>query len=280
VKKGIIALVILLIAGFSYWYIEFETEENVDKDKLTLYGNVDIRDVVLSFRVPGRISKMLLEEGNKVVKGQVLALLDDDTYAADMAMTEAELNEVIAREANAQRTYLRRAKLITTGAVSQALHDDALAMRDELKARVTTAKARIQKSRIALQDTKLKAPVDGIILTRIEEPGAIVNAGQAVYTLAINNPVWIRAFINEPELGIVTPGQKALIYTDSKPDKPYEGHVGFISPQAEFTPKTVETTQLRTDLVYRIRVVVDNPDRGLLQGMPVTVKLNLGENKQ
>jgi HlyD family secretion protein len=79
--------------------------------------------------------------------------------------------------------------------------------------------------------------------------------------------------VPEPELGLIHPGQPALVVTDSRPDRPYEGQIGFISPVAEFTPKSVETPELRTDLVYRLRVVVDDPDPGLRQGMPVTVRI-------
>ena len=92
--------------------------------------------------------------------------------------------------------------------------------------------------------------------------------------------MWIRAFVSEEGLGLIYPGMPAEIYTDSRKDYAYQGHIGFISPVAEFTPKTVETTQLRTDLVYRLRIIVDNPDWGLRQGMPVTIKLSLRDHKE
>lgn len=96
-----------------------------------------------------------------------------------------------------------------------------------------------------------------------------------MFTLTLTTPVWVRTYVNEPDLGFVQPGMAAAVTTDSAPGRPYRGHVGFISPTAEFTPKAVETRELRTDLVYRLRVIVDNPDGGLRQGMPVTVRLAL-----
>ena len=107
----------------------------------------------------------------------------------------------------------------------------------------------------------------------MREPGAIVAAGATVYTLSLIDPVWIRAYVSEPQLGRIAPGMKVQVFTDSAPGKPYNGQIGYISPVAEFTPKTVETADLRSDLVYRLRVVVTNPDRSLRQGMPVTVRL-------
>jgi HlyD family secretion protein len=145
----------------------------------------------------------------------------------------------------------------------------------EARANLAAAKARLAQTEINLQDTEIHSPADGIILTRVREPGAIVSAGQTVYTLQLLSPVWIRTYVSERDLGRIYQGMPADVYTDSQPAKPFHGQIGFISPVAEFTPKNVETTDLRTELVYRLRVIVDNPDNGLRQGMPVTVKLKL-----
>lgn len=90
-------------------------------------------------------------------------------------------------------------------------------------------------------------------------------------TLSLTRPVWVRAYVDETDLNQSQPGRKVLIYTDGRPDKPYHGQIGFVSPTAEFTPKTVETTDLRTDLVYRLRIIVTDADNTLRQGMPVTI---------
>ena len=102
-------------------------------------------------------------------------------------------------------------------------------------------------------------------------------AGETVFTLTLASPVWDRTYVNERDLGRIRPGLPAEVRTDSAPGKVYRAFIGFISPTAEFTPKIVETRELRTDLVYRLRVVVENPDGGLRQGMPVTASLVLPE---
>jgi HlyD family secretion protein len=193
----------------------------------------------------------------------------------------------------------RAEKLLPTKAIARSEYDAILAKRDEADAKVrrgdetlnlleegarqediaiaraflAEAKANLDRAKTALEDTVLQSPNDGVILTRIEEPGAVVQAGQNVVTLSLKDAVWIYVYVPEPELGKVAPGMKAEIYTDTRRDKPYCGQVGYISPEAEFTPKNVETPQLRTNLVYRIRVIADTPDDGLRQGMPVTVRL-------
>ncbi len=110
------------------------------------------------------------------------------------------------------------------------------------------------------------------MLTRVQEAGAVVQAGATVLTLSLSHPVWVRAYVAEPDLGRIHPGMAMEVVTDSRPGQPYRGQVGYISPRAEFTPRNVETPELRTSLVYRLRVIVDNPDDGLRQGMPVTLR--------
>ena len=141
------------------------------------------------------------------------------------------------------------------------------------KAQLSAAQANFKQAQTALADTVLVCPNDGVLLTRIEEVGAVVREGQIVATLSLKNTVWVYVYIPEHELGNVVEGMSAEIYTDSKPKEPYIGHIGSISPEAEFTPKTVQTLELRTNLVFRVRVIVTNPDGGLRQGMPVTVKI-------
>ena len=130
-----------------------------------------------------------------------------------------------------------------------------------------------RKRWIVLVCALLTAPQDGIVLTRAREAGAIVQAGQTVYTLSLVDPVWLRVYVDEPQLGRIKPGMAVRVRVDAVPDKEFSGRVGFISPAAEFTPKSVETMEVRTSLVYRLRVQVDDPDNVMRQGMPVTVTL-------
>jgi HlyD family secretion protein len=150
----------------------------------------------------------------------------------------------------------------------------------EARSQVRAGQAELLLARTHLKHTQLYAPEPGIIKTRILEPGAVVQPQTPAYTLALSDPVWVRSYVSETDLGRVYPGMKASVVTDTNPGRPYDGWVGFISPVAEFTPKSVETPEVRTALVYRLRVYVKNPDRGLRQGMPVTIHLQLaaGEN--
>jgi HlyD family secretion protein len=124
-----------------------------------------------------------------------------------------------------------------------------------------------------LADTELHAPVDGVVRSRLAEPGEIASPQKAAFTLAITDPKWVRAYISERDLTSIREGMAASVTTDGIPSA-FEGWVGFISPMAEFTPKTVQTEELRSSLVYEVRVFVKDPEDRLRLGMPATVHLN------
>lgn len=320
----ILALVVLGLLGILYYAYTF-WRSNHARDQFVIYGNVDIRQVDLGFRVSGRLARMVFEEGDEVKTGDLVAVLDKAPYEAALAAAQAQMlqaqanydklmhgnrpqeieearasvNEKQATFENAELLYKRQKEQIKVGSTSQQAHDDALARKIEAeaslksakealnlaeegfrnediaagKAALETAKAQLESAKINLEDTEILSPSDGIMLTRVREPGAIVAPLSVVYTLSLHKPVWIRAYVSEPYLGRIKPGMEGLITTDTNPDKPFKAQIGFISPQAEFTPKTVETPELRTDLVYRLRLLTDDPDGKLRQGMPVTVTI-------
>ncbi len=157
-------------------------------------------------------------------------------------------------------------------AQAEAQYEAALAAVDEMKAKLAVAEAARAQAELNLRDTRLVAPSAGIIMTRVLEPGSMVAPGAPVLVLSLREPVWVRAYVDEPCLDRVTPGKRVKVHTDG--GKTYDGTIGFISPQAEFTPKTVETADIRTTLVYRLRVVVEGEGAvSLNQGAPVWVEI-------
>lgn len=276
-KKVIILVFLISAVGLILYFIN---HKKVNNDELVLYGNIEIRQVDLSFRVEGKIAKMLVEEGDKVNKGQLLASLDDATYKSnyDKSVADAQANK--ATSTTASENYQRNIPLCRDNTTSKQECDTLLNNKNATKSLFDASVAASRTAKKNLEDTRVYAPEEGIIMTRIQEPGAVVIPSQPIYTMAKSKPVWVRAYIPEPNLANVKYGMKAKVYTDSVDPKTgehreYTGWVGYISPVAEFTPKTVQTTDLRTDLVYRIRVYVYDIDEFLRQGMPVTVKLDL-----
>ena len=217
----------------------------------------------------------------------------------EIEQAKAQLAQAKANYQNALRYFERQDALRQSNVISKSDYDNALASRDSLKGQVDltqanlnlelagnrvedidSAKAQLDNSKANLAtaeqnltDCLLFAPVDGVIITRAVEPGTIVCTSSVIYSICQNEPVWVRTYVDEWDLGRIYPGMKALVTNDSDPNHPYVGQIGFISPVAEFTPKNVETRELRTDLVYRLRVIIAKPDRYLRQGMPVTLRM-------
>ena len=323
-NKKIILLIVIISAISGYFYYEKQQQAEQMADPV-LYGNVDIRTVNLAFRQTGRLNKMWVDEGDSVVKGELLAQLDNADFInaleiakANLALVNAQLAKVLSGSRSqeieaahqdinrlqsklvlANSTLKRQESLRKTGAASQGALDNAKATfteataelavarqkfsllkegadKDDIAiayAQIEIAKAQVAAAQTILDETKLYAPNNALVQTRILEPGSIVGMNDPVLSLSVRTPVYIRAYVNESLLGNISPGQKMKIYTDSR-ETAYQGHIGFISGTAEFTPKTVETASLRTDLVYRLRILVDGDDVGLNQGQPVTIKLH------
>ncbi len=215
----------------------------------------------------------------------------------EIAQAAATVAERDAALENAMIALERADRLLKSGTGTQKTYDDAVAAKRQAVAQLNSARqnlalmnagyrredieaarAQLASSEAALQiaerqliDSELYAAGDGIVLTRVREAGAIVNGGDTVFVLSLTSPVWIRTYVAETELGRIRPGQDVTIRTDTPSNGIITGRVGFISPTAEFTPKTVETRELRTALVYRVRIVASDTAGVLRQGMPATV---------
>ncbi|MEK6194637.1 MAG: efflux RND transporter periplasmic adaptor subunit [Deltaproteobacteria bacterium] len=319
----IIILVVLVSAVILSvrWFLN--AEGNQSASELRIYGNIDIRKADLAFNEQERIAQVLVEEGDRVTAGQVLARLQTNRLEAQIREIQAKIaaqQEVVkrlvagtrpqeieqaraevaaaqARVKNTMKNYERVSKTSGAGAMSRQALDNARALLDvdqaQLKVKekalnlalegprkediaaakntLKALKASLSLLQIRLSDMALTSPATGVIQNRILEPGEMAGPNRPVVTLALTDPKWVRAYVPEPYLGRINLGMKAKILSDSFPDQTFEGWIGFISPVAEFTPKTVETEDLRTKLVYEVRVFVHDFKDLLRLGMPTTV---------
>lgn len=329
-RPGVVTAAVLalgaVLAGTAWWLSRELPEPDTG---ITLYGTVDVREVHLGFHEVEHVASILVEEGERVVAGQLLASQDDALLRAQAAAAAAEVEaqravvsrlvagsrseevrkaraDVEAAEAglrDATATAARVERLVASGAVDRQRADDTRAAADaararlaalraaldlvvagprqqdidEARARLARAEAELSLVRERLDDTRLRAPHDGIVRERILEPGDLASPERPVLVLALADPVWVRAYAPEPELGRLRDGMPAEVLTDSDPGTRHPGWVGFVSPTAEFTPKSVQTEALRTSLVYQVRVFACNPGGALRLGMPVTVRIPVEE---
>ncbi len=276
VRILIVLVIVMLVAGGIYW--RYALNETMSNDTaLVLYGNVDIREVRLAFNGSEHVSEIMVEEGDRVARGQLLARLHTERLQAARDRAQADVVAARAEEHAAQLSYQRIKSLAGSKLASREDEDEAEAKSLVASAHVAAAKAALVEADQVLKDAELYAPHTGVIRERIVEPGDFVTPQTPVLTLALMEPIWVRSYLPESYLGKIKPGTSAFITTDSYPDKVYEGWVGSISPTAEFTPKNVETPELRTRLVYQMRVYACNPQYELRLGMPATVTIPLDQ---
>lgn len=324
-KVIVMGVSVILALGLGLWWLMGRHKGAADT--LEIYGNIDIRQVELAFDDAGRIQTLVVEEGEPVRPGQLVATLDPIRFQDAVMKARGQVSrerqvlarllagsrpeDIIAARArvagadsdwhNAKLTYHRLAVLLSSHYVSHQAVDNArrsmqaaaaalsadqqaliLAVKGPRKEDIAAARAALQAEQgvlaLALRelaDTKLYAPAAGIVENRILEPGDMATPQTPVFTIALDNPVWARAYIPETELARIEPGMRAYLENQDFPDRRFHGWVGYISPTAEFTPKTVETTALRSQLVYQVRVYACNPTGALRLGMPVTVVIPL-----
>src|ERR1700677_91802 len=333
-KKGllsaIIVLAVLAALAIGVGVGRLWGNSKKDQNRLVLYGNVDLRQVELAFNNSERIAEVLVQEGDKVKRGQILSRLDTSRLKPQTAAAEAEVesqqavvqrlhhgsrpeeigqaraNVALAKadQVNAEQQWKRLMALseLTAGrGMSQQDLDGAKASLDTAQARLEVSEKALDLSAIGpraedgaegeaqlrvnqaqldllcrkLADAELVSPCDAVVRSRLLEPGEMVSPQRPVYDLAITDPKWIRAYVSESDLGKIHPGMKASINADGFPGRTFAGWVGFVSSVAEFTPKTVQTEELRPNLVYEIRVFVKDPQDEMRLGMSATVTVEL-----
>jgi HlyD family secretion protein len=334
-KRAILVVTVLVVIGLAAGLAWWLNRRDSAASEIVLYGNVDLRQVQLSFNNSERIAAVLVQEGERVRKGQFLARLDTSRLEPQVAQAEAQTaaqRQVVQRlrsgsrpeeiaqaranvdsakadAVNARQQYERiksAAEMSAGRAVRQQDVDSAraalqvaeakLAVNEraldlavigprkediaEAEAQLRANEAQLALLRQQLVDAQLLAPVDAVVRTRILEPGDMASPQKPVFSLAITDPKWVRAYVTGPNLGKIHEGMIAEVAVDSFPQRRFEGWLGFISPVAEFTPKTVQTEELRTSLVYEVRVFVKDPSDELRLGMPATVYLNANKGKE
>ena len=395
-KRLRIALPLLvIIAGALIWHFRFR--EQGPAGQILVSGNIEVTQVDVSFKIPGRLVQRLVDEGDQVTARQLVARLDpkdqrlnENRAAAELAYSQAVLAELTAgsrpeelrrakagvararfaleeletgsrnqevADARAARQRARAAQktaasnlalaqddhdryrqLLTDKVVSRREYDEVrtrfeaaqnalaeakahlrsadqrLSLIEEgprkeqirraqaaleqaeaeyalvkagprkeaiaqAQARVTAAEEALAQARQQLADTEVRAPFDGVVLSKSAEPGAYLNPGTPVVTLAQLDRVWLRAFISGNDLGRIQRDQEVTVTTDAFPDRRFTGRISFISSQAEFTPKSVQTFEERVSLMYRIKIDLENPEGILKPGMPADANIVTGQTE-
>jgi HlyD family secretion protein len=321
----IIAIIVVAAAFAGYKYTRSSDKQNANTLKLS--GNIETIEAEVSFKIAGRLEKRLVDEGDTVKAGQLVAVIDstelqdqvrlqraqanaaqedlrelvagsrpEEIASGEAALAQAQADEQRLRADRERYTFLYKKELISTQAYDAAVtaHEVAVAKVRDASERLTLlrkgpreekiaqARARLDSARqsLAVADTRLgyvtvNSPTTGVVLAKHVEPGEYVSAGTPIVTVGQMDKVWLRAYVDETDLGRVKLGQSVCVTTDTYPGRQYLGRIGFISSEAEFTPKMVQTQKERVKLVYRIKIDIDNPNMDLKPGMPADATIQL-----
>ncbi len=393
--KQVRIIIPILIAIIVIFVIVKASDEGGDPTKLVLSGNIEVTDARLGFKIPGRLAERLVDEGEAIAAGDLIAVLENtdqqlavnqaqanvayveailseleagsrqediDRVAAQLQQSRAKLDELetgsrVQEIANAEaqldralagsaaaESQLELAKsdieryeeLFEAGVVSESEYERMLTQHETAESAYNQAHAAVQSAEEALslvregprteqlnyaraavsqadaayrlvksgpreetieqaiaqvniakevlkqakqqmEYTRLYAPFNGVVLSKAAEAGEYLNPGSPVVTIGSLDKVWLRAYINETDLSRVSLGTSVDVTTDTYPDKVYEGRISFISSEAEFTPKSVQTQDERVKLMYLVKIELDNPNYELKPGMPADCIIHIGE---
>lgn len=317
-------LVIALAAGIYFLYFK----KPINPNQVKVSGNIEVTTVGVGFKIPGHVNKRLVDEGNSVKKGQIIANLEtadielevanantqllaaqatlvqlkNGSRPQDIAAAQAAFRSAEADKRNAAAEYQRMEKLFAQNAISVQDRDrsqttyaivnaraDQVAQQlsmvvegprsEEIElaaARVEQARQQLKLAQTRLAYAQIAAPTSGVVLSQNIEVGEYVLPGTPVVTIGDLDQVWLKAYIAETDLGRVKLGQKVAVTTDTFPNKVYQGTIGFIASEAEFTPKSIQTAEERVKLVYRVKITVENTAREMKPGMPADAVIQLG----
>lgn len=341
-KRLPVFIIIALIAASAVGYV-FYTRDRNPADSIIVSGNIEVTDIRISFKIPGRIDALLVDEGNRVAKGQIVARLEnsDQMLAVKQARANMEYSRAVLKEMetgsrnqeiagaraemsraeaalNSARAQLKLAKsdrdrfkeLFCQGGISLREYEEyetkytvARNASEETQARLESARqnlslveegARSEKidqarsqfdisqenlreAELQLEYTHLYSPIDGLVLSKSAESGEYLSPGSPVITIGDLSKPWVRAYVKESDLGRIKLNQTVEVTTDTYPDKTYEGRISFISSEAEFTPKSVQTHDERVKLMYRIKISLDNIKDELKPGMPADALITIAD---
>jgi HlyD family secretion protein len=253
----------------------------------TLIARVDDADYRQDVSISAaalEVQRRQLDSSEQTFEAAKKTVISDE---ADLAQRKLDLGRDQALWKHGYTPTETRDQAATALAQSAAVLDRDEALAQVAERNIDLAKANIQSAddslalaRIVLDYTQLTAPFDGVILVRQAELGEVVAPGSPIVTIADLDHVWLRAYVNEPDISKIRFGQTVAVTTDTYPGKKYQGRISFISSSAEFTPKSVETHAERVTLVYRIKIDIDNPTHELVPGMPADAQIQLVQSGQ
>ncbi len=271
-KKRLAISAIVLVLGVAVMLF-YRFSNTPEQDALVLSGTVEVTEVNVGFKVPGRIQTLFTEEGRSVKAGDKIAVLDNAEFESLVNQNRAAVRNAEVQYDKTKKDHERYVMLFGKGVISPQQMDAVKSAHDIAESQLALSRAALRTAEVRFRDAAIFAPLSGVVLRKNAEEGETVAAGVPVVTIGDLDGPWIKVYVKEDQLGLVKLGQKAEVMVDSFPKKRYEGTVTLIASEAEFTPKNVQTREERVKLVFGVKVSVKNENNELKPGMPADVKI-------
>lgn len=289
-KKVIGIVVVLAVVAVLIILILVNQHNKMAPDRpgtVTATGTIEITEIDISPQLSGQILELTMERGQEADSGQLLAKIDDkqlrarmDEIAAGYDVLDAQIKQARVQLANQNRNLERTEKVLNAGAATPAQYDNMRTERDYTKQQINTLET--QKKNLAAQKevlqtqisySEIHAPASGWITSKNHEVGELAMPGIPIYTLSLLDNAYINVYVNEARIGEINLNDSAYLVIDTYPDRNFKGYVEFISPQAEFTPKNIQTKEERVKLVFEVRIRLSNSEHILKPGLPADVTI-------
>lgn len=244
-------------------------------DEILATGTIEMTEIILSGKTGGRIKQMFFEEGQMVKKGELMVELDHDQLDARIWSARSGLQVARANLNAAQRELDRLGKLWQSEMISQAEYDRAVTSKEVYEAQANQAEANLNLLQLELADTRLYAPISGVVSAKLFEPGEVASAGSSFYTILNQNKPWIKIYLPLKEVEQINIYQPAIINLDAFPELNFQGRISHIAQEAEFTPKDYLSQEERVKQVYEVKIELEDSSGKLKAGVPAEVRIKL-----
>lgn len=244
-------------------------------DEILATGTIEMTEIILSGKTGGRIKQMFFEEGQMVKKGELMVELDHDQLDARIWSARSGLQVARANLNAAQRELDRLGKLWQSEMISQAEYERAVTSKEVYEAQANQAEANLNLLQLELADTRLYAPISGVVSAKLFEPGEVASAGSSFYTILNQNKPWIKIYLPLKEVEQINIYQPAIINLDAFPELNFQGRISHIAQEAEFTPKDYLSQEERVKQVYEVKIELEDSSGKLKAGVPAEVRIKL-----
>ena len=268
-------IISILIAAVVLYYSAGFFASYINRGKIKASGTIDVIEIQVGTKASGKIIELDVDEGSKVKVGDIIAKIDVPEIEASLSSALSAERAAMSKSEDAAQDFKRIYNLYEKGMVSQEQYDSSKTLADSLYEGYLQAKAWVDSVKVQIDNAVIKAPIDGTVLVKAVEKGELVSNGSTIISLGDLSKLELKVYISEKEYGKIRIGDSVSIFVDSYPGEQFAGLVKYISSQAEFTPKSIQTKDERVNQMYEVKIDIPNPEMKLKPGMPADAEIKI-----